>query len=113
LWHSTAVSAGDIVIVAYRPKPERQHALLALVRDHLPILRGLGLATVRPAIILGGRDGVIIEILEWMPGAMATAHGHPEVLAMWERFAAVCDYVPLKDLPEAATLFAQFVPIEP
>lgn len=107
------MNAGDIVIVAYRPKPERYDALLALVRDHLPILRRLGLATCRPAIVLGGEDGVIIEIFEWKPGAMATAHAHPEVLAMWERFAAVCDYVPLKDLPEATTLFAQFMPIEP
>jgi hypothetical protein len=33
------------------------------------------------------------------------------VVELWERFANVCDYVPLRELPEAETLFAGFEPI--
>jgi hypothetical protein len=31
---------------------------------------------------------------------------------MWDRYAAVCDYVPLHELPEARDMFAQFEPID-
>lgn len=102
---------GDVVIVAYRPKPGCDAALLELARDHVPHLRRLGLATDRPALLLSARDGIIVEVFEWKAGAIATAHQHPDILRMWEQYAAVCDYVPLNGLPEAAELFAQFTPV--
>jgi hypothetical protein len=34
------------------------------------------------------------------------------VQAMWKRFAACCDYVPLNALPECANLFAEFEEVE-
>ena len=103
----------DVVIVAYRPKPSCETALLDLTRDHVPHLRRLGLATNRPSLVLQARDGVVVEVFEWKPGAMEAAHAHPEVLALWERYAAVCDYVPLANLAEATELFARFAPIAP
>ncbi len=103
----------DVVIVAYRPKPGREDALRALVADHAPALRRLGLATDRPAIALQARDGVLVEMFEWKPGAIKAAHQHPDVQEMWARFAEACDYVPLKELPEASDLFAEFKPLEP
>lgn len=103
---------GDMVIVAYKPKPGRDADLLALTRDHVPALRRLGLATGRTALAMRNKDGVILEVFEWAEGAMARAHSHPDVQAMWETYAAVCDYVPLSTLPEVNDLFAQFVPIE-
>ena len=103
----------DVVIVACRPRPGCEAALLDLTRDHVPHLRRLGLATDRPALVLQGRDGVVVEAFEWKPGAMEAAHGHPEVLALWERYAAVCAHVPLASLAEAAELFARFAPIAP
>jgi len=102
---------GDMVIVAYRPKPGQEAALLDLVRDHIPFLRRLGLATDRAPLMMRGADGVIVEVFEWAPGAVAKAHEHPEVLALWGRYAAVCDYVPLRDLPESGEMFATFTPI--
>jgi hypothetical protein len=30
---------------------------------------------------------------------------------MWARFAEVCDYVPLSELPESHDMFAQFAPL--
>ena len=32
---------------------------------------------------------------------------------MWKRYAEACEYVPLKDLMEAANLFAAFEPLPP
>ncbi len=103
---------GDMVIVAYRPNPGCEEALLALTREHVPILRALGLATDRAPLALRAKDGVIVEVFEWRPGAIAKAHDNPEVLAMWRRYDAVCEYMPLKDLSEAKDLFAQFEPID-
>jgi len=104
---------GVVVIVAYRPKPGREADLLALVRSHVPALRRLDLVTNRPAQAMRARDGSILELFEWADGALDVAHGHPEVLSLWERFAAVCDYVPLRDLGETGDLFAQFEPLAP
>ncbi len=103
---------GDMVIVAYRPKAGREDDLLALTRDHVPELRRLGLATDRPALAMRSSGGIVVEVFEWRDGALATAHSSPEVLAMWDRYAAVCDYMPLKELPEAGDMFAQFEPID-
>lgn len=103
---------GDMVIVAYRPKPGREADLLALVRDHVPDLRRLGLATDRPALAMRGAGGVVVEVFEWATSAIAGAHRNPAVLEIWAAYAAVCDHVPLGDLPEAGALFAQFEPVE-
>ncbi len=102
----------DMVIVAYRPKPGKEDELLALTRDHVPELRRLGLATDRATLAMRSKDGIIVEVFEWQDGAINTAHTNPDVLAMWERYGAVCDYVPLRELPEAHDMFAQFEPIE-
>ena len=101
-----------MVIVGYRPKPGCEVALLALVRGHVPTLRGLGLASDRPTLAMRSTEGVILEVFEWREGAMAAAHRHPDVLAMWERFGAVCDHVRLSELPETQELFATFAPLD-
>ena len=103
---------GDMVVVAYRPKPGREADLLALTREHVPELRAWGLATDRPPLAMVGAGGVVVEVFEWVEGAVARAHAHPKVQAMWARYAQVCDYVPLRDLPEAAELFARFAPLD-
>jgi len=103
---------GEMVIVAYRPKPGREADLLALTKEHVPVLRGLGLASDRPTLAMRGKGGVIVEVFEWKDGAVAAAHKHPEVLAMWDRYAAACDIVPLTELPEAKDMFATFEPID-
>lgn len=57
-------------------------------------------------------DGIIVEVFEWRDGAIDAAHANPDVRAMWERYAAVCDYVPLHELAEAHNMFAQFKPLD-
>ena len=102
-----------LVIVAYRPKPGKTDILLAEVRDHVHLLRSEGLATDRPSTVMRAKDGAIIEVFEWAsPAAIEEAHGNPRIQAMWSRFAACCDTVPLNTLFESADLFAEFEPVD-
>ena len=104
--------SGVIVIVAYRPKPGKENELVDLVRSRVPTLRNEGLVTNRKPTIARTRDGTIIEVSEWKSHeAIEAAHQNPRVLAMWDKFFAVCDCVPLKAVPEAETMFAGFEPI--
>ena len=103
----------DLVIVAYRPKPDCEAHLLELLKDHVPFLRRLGFATERPSYLMQSKDGTFVEVFEWKEGAVAKAHEHPEVLAKWDQYEKVCDYTSLKDLLEAQDLFATFKPIDP
>ena len=104
---------GVCVIVAYRPKPGKEDGLLELVRSRVPTLRQEGLVSDRAPIIMRARDGTIIEVSEWKSReAIDAAHKNPNVLAMWQKFFAVCDCVPLNTLAEAAEMFAGFEPID-
>jgi hypothetical protein len=105
------VAMGDVVIVAYRPKPGRADALMRLVHDHVKQLQEWGLATSRPPLILHAADGILVEIFEWHEGALARAHEDPRVHGMWAAFGAACDYVKLRDLAEAGEMFATFAPV--
>ena len=105
--------SGIIVIVAYRPKPGKENELVDLVRSRVPTLRKENLVTDRVPIIMRSRDGTIIEVSEWKSQeAIDAAHKNPNVLAMWNKFFAICDCVPLKSLAEADDLFAGFEPIK-
>ena len=59
------------------------------------------------------KDGTIIEVSEWKSRqAIEAAHRNPNVLAMWNKFFALCDCVPLNTVPETAEMFAGFEPLE-
>ena len=104
---------GVIVIVGYRPKPGKDKELLKLVRNRVPTLRKEGLVTERVPTIMRARDGTIIEVSEWKSReAIDAAHQNPNVLAMWNKFFATCDCVPLNTLAEAEQMFAGFEPIK-
>jgi quinol monooxygenase YgiN len=104
---------GVCVIVAYRPKSDKGDELLELVRSRVPTLRKEGLVSDRAPTIMRARDGTIIEVSEWKSReAIDAAHKNPNVLAMWERFFALCDCVPLNTLAEAGEMFAGFEPVE-
>ena len=105
-----AESKGTIVIVAYKPKPNKEADLLQLTREHVPLLRAQGLATDHPVTACQAKDGTIVEVFEWAPGGIERAHTNPVVHVLWARYAVACDVVPLATLPEAATMFASFAP---
>jgi len=104
--------SGVVVIVAYRPKPGKENELVDLVRGRVPTLRKEGLVTDRAPTIMRASDGAIIEVSEWKSReAIDAAHKNPNVLAMWNKFFALCDCVPLKSLAEAEEMFAGFEPV--
>lgn len=100
---------GRFVIVAYRPKPGKERELRATVEKHIEVLREQSLVTAREAYVMSGSEGVLIEVFEWADAdAIQAAHKNEAVQALWSEFDAVCDYVPLRDLPESGQLFAEF-----
>ena len=102
-----------IVIVAYKPKPGKDMELQKLLQDHHSRLMKEGLVTDRKPVLMKGRDGTIVEVFEWKSSAaIEAAHSNPEVGKMWTEFEAVCDYVPLNQVPETSDLFAEFSPIK-
>ena len=104
---------GVCVIVAYRSKTGKEDDLLELVRSRVPTLRKEGFVSDRAPTIMRARDGTILEVSEWKSReAIDAAHKNPNVLAMWERFFALCDCVPLNTLAEAGEMFAGFEPVE-
>jgi quinol monooxygenase YgiN len=104
--------SGVVVIVAYRPKPGKENELIDLVRSRVPTLRKEGLVSDRVPTIMRSRDGTIIEVSEWKSReAIDAAHRNPNVLAMWNKFFAICDCTPLNTLAEANEMFAGFEPI--
>jgi hypothetical protein len=83
--------------------------LRRVIADRLPLLRRLGLATDRVHIDARTRDGVLLHISEWISEeAIERAHRAPEVLALWERFAACSDYLSLSEVAETREMFATF-----
>jgi len=98
-----------VVIAAYKPKPQRDAAVLALVRRHSAVLEAEGLITQREPIVMRAADGTILEVFEWRSReAIAEAHAHPAILALWGEFQAVCEFRPLVALLEALEPFAEF-----
>ncbi len=103
---------GRVVVVCYRPRDGADQALRDLVRTHVPRLREAGLATDREPVLAVAGDGTVVEVFEWVSAeAIAAAHEHPAVLPMWAEFDAVCTYVPVASLPEAAELFSELEPL--
>ena len=82
---------GTIAIIAYRPKPGKAEELLALTREHHPILQRQGLVTDRAPVIARAADGAIVEVFEWQRGAIERAHSNPAVLELWKRYEAACE----------------------
>jgi hypothetical protein len=108
------LAMGRIVIIAYRPKPGQQAALESLMRQHHKRLLGQGLVTDRLPTLMRAADGTVVEVFEWVSGkAIAAAHDDPAVQQLWREYEALCDYVPLAQLPEAQALFAEFEPFAP
>lgn len=102
---------GRISVVGYKPKPGKDNELRELIAGRVPLLRKLGFATDRTPILMRSRNGTFVEIAEWASDeAIEAAHEHPEVLAMWEKFYACCNFEKISELPEAPEDFANFTP---
>lgn len=102
---------GRIVIATYKPKEGKAEALKSLMRAHLSILKSQGLVTERASIMMEAKDGTIIEVFEWKSKkVIENAHTNPVILEMWGKYAEVCDYIPISQVKETASMFAEFTP---
>jgi hypothetical protein len=103
---------GRIVIACFRPLPGKQAELRALTEMHVQRLRDLGLATDRSGIAVEADNGDVVEMFEWVSDeAIASAHEHREVRAMWAEYEQCCTYIPVRDVPGADTLFPDYTPL--
>jgi hypothetical protein len=102
----------SISVACYRPRRGCEQALLDLVRDHLPPLRGQGLVTDRASIVMRAADGTIVEVFEWVSQqAIEGAHSNPVVLELWKRFEDVCTYEIPSNVAEFQKMFSHFEPV--
>ena len=102
-----------MVIACYRPKRGKDDELLALVKNHLPILRGEGLVGDGPSLCGRATDGVLVEIFCWKSqDAIAGAHENPVVAKMWAAFGEVCDYTTIGKVEGAHDLFTPLAPVD-
>lgn len=103
---------GRITIAVYRPKKGKEEELLALVRDHIPVLQKEDLVTDRKPVVMQGSDNCIIEVFEWRsPEAIEAAHHNPQVAELWGKFNEICEYAAPVSVKEFHNLFSEFEPV--
>jgi hypothetical protein len=104
---------GVVVIVCFRPLPAKDAELVTVLRDHRRTLMSEDLVGDRPWYAMRTRDGTYIEVFEWKSEeAIAAAHSNAAVLALWDRFDAVCEYERIANVAEAHELFPGFEPVD-
>lgn len=101
--------SGKYTLNCYRPKEGLAAALDALVARHHATLVAEGLATEQAAIVMKAADGTVVELYQWSSlEAVDAAHTNAALGALWGEFAEVCDFVPVGQLEEAASVFSTF-----
>lgn len=104
----------EIVTAVYKSKPGKEPELRELLRRHLGALRGSGLITPRPRLLLRAEGGIYVEVFEWKDGgaSAAAAHDHPDVAGVWQALGLVCDFSCLAELRESTRTFPHFTPVD-
>ena len=88
--------APAIVLCHFRVRAGSEEELLQLLKDHDVTLRRLDLITDEPAVCYRGVDDLerpfFVKTFTWKSSeAVAAAHQHPEVAALWERMDPLCE----------------------
>lgn len=103
---------GRVVIVAYKVKEGKQADLEALMKTHASTLKQEDLVTDREPIIMRAEEGTVVEVFEWLSKeAIESAHSNPTVLAMWQKYSEVCDFIPVSQVNESTQMFSEFEPL--
>ncbi len=101
-----------ISIAVYKPFVGKEKELDALVASHHQRLLDLQLVTDRRPIAMKSEDGTVLEIFEWISKeAINAAHSNAAVLAMWNEFGAVCQFLPTNAVKEIGNMFSEFTPL--
>ncbi len=80
----------------YRISAEGIDDFLAVLDEHVALLRDLELITARPAQVYAGTDkeggGYVVELFDWVDeDASNRAHTHPAVSQVWESMGPFAD----------------------
>lgn len=85
----------SFVVCVYRVRHGESASFERFLSRHTPTLRRLGLITDHPAQVLRQRGGgrpSYLEVFEWASEeSAARASQVPEVIAIWEPMAALCE----------------------
>lgn len=91
----TTRDSGLVVVCTYRVRAGQEGAFEPLLERHAPTLRRLRLITDFPASSLRRVDSaapLYVEVFEWAStDAAARASEVPDVIAIWEPMAALCE----------------------
>src|SRR5262245_24594004 len=102
----------EIVFALYKPHPGKDAELLEIIKQHVPTLRRLEMATDRPVVLVKSKNGTYIESFEWSTAeAAGLAHHHPEVAKVWEAMGKIADLAKLDSIEEVKEEFPHFKPI--
>jgi hypothetical protein len=91
------------VFATYRARPDAVGALTAVLADHWPTLRRLGLVTDEPVVTYHGIDRTggpyVVEVFTWISEEHSRrAHDHPEVARIWDAIGELVE--PRGELPK-------------
>ncbi len=104
---------GLIAIGAYRVRAGMEQPFLDALRQDVEVMRGEGLLSYRPAMILKAGPDVYLEVVEWADEtAPARSSENERVMAVWTRKRSLADYITLADVPGSDRLFPSFEEIE-
>ena len=87
---ASAAGPPETVHVTYHVQEGKLEPFLAVLRQHYPACRKLGLVLEKPHVILSGKEEggkpVVIEILTWVDGDApdSVPDHHPEVKKIWD-----------------------------
>lgn len=98
------------VACVYKPHKGKEAELVSLFQRHYATLKGFGLVTDRPHLLLRSPiDGSFLELFEWKSEeAAGEAHDNARVMEIWNGFAKHAEMLKLADLAEASESFPHF-----
>lgn len=100
---------GLLAFAMYKPHDGKRAEFMAILDQHVPLLRELELITARDNYILEMEDGTLIDVFEWVSEeAKDLAHKHPAVGQLWGEMMKIATFPHLKDLANAEMPFPGF-----
>jgi len=87
----------ETVHVTYHVQDGKLEDFLAVLKQHYPACRKLGLVLAQPHLILSGKEEgakpIVIEILTWKDGDApdSVPEHHPEVKKIWDQLNALVE----------------------
>jgi hypothetical protein len=101
-------SIGVATMCTYRPKSGKELEMLALLKEHWPVLKKAGLVTNRPSVLYRATNKqgrtYFVEIFEWKDDkASGRAHEQTEIMRIWEPLGALAEGMEFSEIEPITT----------